>query len=74
MRKYVTQGFSPDWLSDDSERTEYTDSSESDVKSDKEIYGWKNQKGWHPFLFQKLLEMTEESGLKNIENIKRARK
>ncbi len=25
----------------------------------------------HPFLFQKLLEMAEEAGLKNIENIKR---
>jgi len=28
----------------------------------------------HPFLFQKLLEMAEEAGLKNIENIKRIRK
>jgi len=28
----------------------------------------------HPFLFQKLLEMAEEAGLKNIENIKRTRK
>ena len=25
----------------------------------------------HPFLFQRLLEMAEEAGLKNIENIKR---
>lgn len=28
----------------------------------------------HPFLFQRLLEMAEEAGLKNIENIKRTRK
>jgi len=28
----------------------------------------------HPFLFQKLLEMAEEAGLKNIENIKRTKK
>jgi DNA-binding transcriptional regulator YiaG len=28
----------------------------------------------HPFLFQKLLEMAEEAGLKNIKNIKRTRK
>jgi len=28
----------------------------------------------HPFLFQKLLEMAEEVGLKNIENIKRTRR
>ena len=25
----------------------------------------------HPFLFQRLMEMAEEAGLKNIENIKR---
>jgi len=25
----------------------------------------------HPFLFQRLIEMAEEAGLKNIENIKR---
>jgi transcriptional regulator with XRE-family HTH domain len=28
----------------------------------------------HPFLFQRLLEMAEEAGLKNIENIKRTKK
>jgi len=28
----------------------------------------------HPFLFQKLIEMAEEAGLKNIESIKRSRK
>lgn len=28
----------------------------------------------HPFLFQKLIEMAEEAGLKNIESIKRKRK
>jgi len=28
----------------------------------------------HPFLFQKLLEMAEEAGLKNIQNIKRTKK
>jgi len=28
----------------------------------------------HPFLFQRLLEIAEEAGLKNIENIKRTRK
>jgi len=28
----------------------------------------------HPFLFQRLLEMAEEVGLKNVENIKRTRK
>jgi len=28
----------------------------------------------HPFLFQRLLEMAEETGLKNIENIKRRKK
>jgi DNA-binding transcriptional regulator YiaG len=28
----------------------------------------------HPFLFQKLLEMAEEAGLKNIENIKRTKR
>jgi len=28
----------------------------------------------HPFLFQRLLEMAEEAGLKNIRNIKRTRK
>jgi len=28
----------------------------------------------HPFLFQKLLELAEEAGLKNIENIKRTKR
>jgi len=28
----------------------------------------------HPFLFQRLLEMAEEAGLKNIQNIKRTKK
>ena len=28
----------------------------------------------HPFLFQRLLEMAKEAGLKNIENIKRTKK
>ncbi len=28
----------------------------------------------HPFLFQRLIEMAEEAGLKNIENIKRTKK
>jgi len=28
----------------------------------------------HPFLFQRLLEMAEEAGLKNVQNIKRTRK
>ncbi|MBA7620531.1 hypothetical protein ES703_27881 [subsurface metagenome] len=28
----------------------------------------------HPFLFQRLLEIAEEAGLKNIKNVKRTRK
>jgi len=28
----------------------------------------------HPFLFERLLEIAEEAGLKHIENIKRIRK
>jgi len=28
----------------------------------------------HPFLFQRFLEMAEEAGLKNIQNIKRTKK
>ena len=28
----------------------------------------------HPFLLKRLLEMAEESGLKNIENIKKTRR
>ena len=28
----------------------------------------------HPFLFQRLLEMAEEAGLKNIQNIKRTKR
>jgi len=28
----------------------------------------------HPFLFRKLLEMAEEAGLKNFENIKRTKR
>jgi len=28
----------------------------------------------HPFLFQKLLKIAEEAGLKNIENIKRTKR
>ncbi|MDL1965754.1 MAG: transcriptional regulator [Thermodesulfobacteriota bacterium] len=28
----------------------------------------------HPFLFQRLLEIAEEAGLKNIQNIKRTKK
>jgi len=28
----------------------------------------------HPFLLQRLLEMAEEAGLKNVQNIKRIRK
>lgn len=36
------------------------------------INNWeKGNRKPHPFLFQKLLEMAEEAGLKNIENIKR---
>jgi len=28
----------------------------------------------HPFLFHRLLEIAEEAGLKNVQNIKRTRK
>jgi len=36
------------------------------------INNWeKGNRTPHPFLFQRLLEMAEEAGLKNIENIKR---
>ena len=28
----------------------------------------------HPFLFQRLLEIAEEAGLKNIQNIKRTKR
>ena len=39
------------------------------------INNWeKGSRTPHPFLFQRLLEMAEEAGLKNIENIKRSRK
>lgn len=39
------------------------------------INNWeKGNRTPHPFLFQKILEMAEEAGLKNIENIKRSRK
>jgi DNA-binding XRE family transcriptional regulator len=39
------------------------------------INNWeKGNRQPHPFLFQRLLEMAEEAGLKNIENIKRTRK
>jgi DNA-binding transcriptional regulator YiaG len=39
------------------------------------INNWeKGNRKPHPFLFQRLLEMAEEAGLKNIENIKRTRK
>lgn len=39
------------------------------------INNWeKGNRTPHPFLFQKLLEIAEEAGLKNIENIKRTRK
>ena len=36
------------------------------------INNWeKGSRTPHPFLFQRLMEMAEEAGLKNIENIKR---
>lgn len=39
------------------------------------INNWeKGNRTPHPFLFQKLLEIAEEAGFKNIENIKRTRK
>ena len=39
------------------------------------INNWeKGSRTPHPFLFQRLLEMAEEAGLKNIQNIKRSRK
>jgi len=39
------------------------------------INNWeKGSRTPHPFLFQKLLEIAEEAGLKDIENIKRTRK
>lgn len=39
------------------------------------INNWeKGSRTPHPFLFQKLLEIAEEAGLKDIENIKRKRK
>jgi len=39
------------------------------------INNWeKGNRTPHPFLFQKLLEIAEEAGLKNIENIQRSRK
>lgn len=39
------------------------------------INNWeKGNRTPHPFLFQKLLEMAKKSGLKNIENIKRAKR
>lgn len=39
------------------------------------INNWeKGNRTPHPFLFQKLLEMAEEAGLKNVGNIKRIRK
>ena len=39
------------------------------------INNWeKGSRTPHPFLFQKLLEIAEEAGLKDIENIKRKTK
>jgi len=39
------------------------------------INNWeKGTRNPHPFLFQRLLEIAEEAGLKHIENIKRIRK
>ena len=39
------------------------------------INNWeKGNRAPHPFLFQKLLEIAEEAGLKNIENIKKTKK
>jgi len=39
------------------------------------INNWeKGNRTPHPFLFQKLLELAEEAGLKNIENIKRTKR
>jgi len=39
------------------------------------INNWeKGSRTPHPFLFQKLLEIAEEAGLKDIDNIKRTRK
>ena len=39
------------------------------------INNWeKGNRTPHPFLFQRLLEMAEEAGLKNIKNIKRTRR
>lgn len=39
------------------------------------INNWeKGNRTPHPFLFQRLLEMAEEAGLKNVQNIKRVRK
>ena len=39
------------------------------------INNWeKGKRTPHPFLFQKLLEIAEEAGLKDIESIKRIRK
>jgi len=39
------------------------------------INNWeKGNRTPHPFLFQRLLEMAEEAGLKNIENIERIKK
>jgi len=39
------------------------------------INNWeKGSRTPHPFLFQKLLEIAEEAGLKDIENIKRTTK
>ena len=39
------------------------------------INNWeKGNRKPHPFLLQRLLEMAEEAGLKNIKNIKRTRK
>ena len=39
------------------------------------INSWeKGARNPHPFLLKRLLEMAEETGLKNIENIKRTRR
>jgi len=39
------------------------------------INNWeKGNRTPHPFLFQKLLKMAEEAGLKNFENIKRTKR